>query len=50
MKLRNASHIISIVLSLFAITFGLAPRAQAQTETILYNFPGSHTGGCRNPG
>jgi len=43
-KTRNASRIFSIVLTLIAVTFGLAVRAQAQYP-VIYNFAGNWSGG-----
>lgn len=50
MSTSRTPRILSFALTLAAFTFSLAVRAQAQTETILYNFPGGHTGGLPESG
>jgi uncharacterized repeat protein (TIGR03803 family) len=50
MKLRNALPLFSTALALAAITFSLAVRAQAQTESVLYSFSGAGDGANPNGG
>lgn len=44
MNTKRTSHLLYMALTLAAITFSLAVRAQAQTETVLYNFSGATDG------
>jgi uncharacterized repeat protein (TIGR03803 family) len=43
MTFKNASRIFCAVIGL-ALTFSLAVRAQAQTESVIYSFPGNYGG------
>ena len=44
MKSRNLSRVWLAMLIVAALTFSLAVRAQARTETVLYNFSGGADG------
>src|SRR5882762_9377242 len=44
MNATRTIYLFRSVLALAAITFSLAVRAQAQTETVLYTFPGGSAG------
>jgi uncharacterized repeat protein (TIGR03803 family) len=50
MNTRKASRISFITFAIAAITLGLAMRAQAQTESVLYSFPGNWIGGLPESG
>ena len=50
MNSKNIYHILPAIICLVAVTFSLAVRAQAQTETVLYNFSGAADGNGPSPG
>ena len=44
MKTKNHFSLLPAAVALAAITFSLAVRAQAQTESVLYSFAGGFAG------
>lgn len=46
--MKNSSGILSAALAVAAVTFSLAVSSQAQTESIIFSFPGGYAG--LNPG
>ncbi|HEY6766354.1 MAG TPA: choice-of-anchor tandem repeat GloVer-containing protein [Candidatus Sulfotelmatobacter sp.] len=44
MKKKGSAHILCVVLALAAICFSLPVSAHAQTESVIYSFPGGYPG------